>query len=410
MFNFNEWFTGFSDAESSFSIIPCYEPKSGKLLKFSFTWKIGLHIDDIEVLKYIQEKLGIGKISINREQDECKLAVSSMSDIRKLIAHFDKYKLNTTKYLDYVAFKEAHNLYFNRKVFSTELQTKLLELKNSMNTNRTDFNLPADHIKITKSWLLGLLEGDGSFHLYRGDIQAVIGITLTEIQLPVIEKIKEFLINDLGLDWYSKIKIRLTSIIAINFQKARTSTSKSSVNLKISNIYLLYNYLIPYFADVPFLTKKGKDFKDFQLICRLIYMGVHRTENIKALILKLSLTMNNNRLSTNTKKVELLSSSEWEILNNVAPAVTHLSDGRQIILSTGKINPNQSSCLYEIIKPNQEVVYTKSIAEAIKIVGGCSLTLSKSLENTESSASINGFKVKRIAVFIKSTENKEDKK
>jgi len=48
--------------------------------------------------------------------------------------------------------------------------------------------------------LLGLLEGDGSFHLYRGDIQAVIGITLTEIQLPVIEKIKEFLINDLGLD------------------------------------------------------------------------------------------------------------------------------------------------------------------------------------------------------------------
>jgi len=90
--------------------------------------------------------------------------------------------------------------------------------------------------------------------------------------------------------------------------------------------------------------------------------------------------------------------------------VTHLSDGRQIILSTGKINPNQSSCLYEIIKPNQEVVYTKSIAEAIKIVGGCSLTLSKSLENTESSASINGFKVKRIAVFIKSTENKEDKK
>jgi len=103
------------------------------------------------VLKYIQEKLGIGKISINREQDECKLAVSSMSDIRKLIAHFDKYKLNTTKYLDYVAFKEAHNLYFNRKVFSTELQTKLLELKNSMNTNRTDFNLPADHIKITKS-------------------------------------------------------------------------------------------------------------------------------------------------------------------------------------------------------------------------------------------------------------------
>ena len=59
-----------------------------------------------------------------------------------------------------------------------------------MNTNRSNFNMPENHIVITKSWLLGFLEGEGSFNLNRSTFEPVFSIFLTEKQLPVLMKIK----------------------------------------------------------------------------------------------------------------------------------------------------------------------------------------------------------------------------
>jgi hypothetical protein len=50
---------------------------------------------------------------------------------------------------------------------------------------------------------LGLIEGEGSFHLWRSDLVPVFSIVLTERQLPVLENIKKFLIQNLGFDDYS---------------------------------------------------------------------------------------------------------------------------------------------------------------------------------------------------------------
>jgi hypothetical protein len=97
-----------------------------------------------------------------------------------------------------------------------------------MNSNRTSFNIPSNHIKITTYWLLGLIEGEGSFHLWRSDLVPVFSIVLTEHQLPVIEKIKEFLIQNLGFDDNSIWKLNNSSAMGINTQKARKN-SKSSV-------------------------------------------------------------------------------------------------------------------------------------------------------------------------------------
>jgi hypothetical protein len=70
-----------------------------------------------------------------------------------------------------------------------------------MNTNRTNFCLPSHHgIKITTYWLLGIIEAEGSFNLLRNDLNPTFGIVLTELQLPVIVKIKEFLKENLGFD------------------------------------------------------------------------------------------------------------------------------------------------------------------------------------------------------------------
>lgn len=65
-------------------------------------------------------------------------------------------------------------------------------------------------------------------------------------------------------------KLKCSSIIAIRRQNARNN-SKASVLLIIKNIHILHNYLIPFFQDIEFKTKKGKDFIDFKIICKAIY-------------------------------------------------------------------------------------------------------------------------------------------
>ena len=52
-------------------------------------------------------------------------------------------------------------------------------------------------IVISDYWLLGLIEAEGSFYLDRSKLQPVFMIALTKIQLPVIKKINDYLINNL---------------------------------------------------------------------------------------------------------------------------------------------------------------------------------------------------------------------
>ena len=160
------------------------------------------------------------------------------------------------------------------------------------------------------------------------------------------------------------------------------------------------NYLVPYLDEIQFITKKGKDFKDFKLICRMLYIGAHKNNDIKSLILKLSLTMNNYRLSTNTEQVELLSNSEMDTLMSASPLIEHLGDGRQRDLATGKIIHQHSSSVYEVIKSNKEVVLTQTLFEAADVVGVNIKTLSKALDVADNNvAEIKENIVKIIAVF-----------
>ena len=66
---------------------------------------------------------------------------------------------------------------------------------------------------------------------------------------------------------------------------------KPSIILVIKN-KVLNNYIIPYLKDVKFRTKKKWDFLDFTDICKAVYKGSHRSEEIRFLI-KLSYNMNN---------------------------------------------------------------------------------------------------------------------
>jgi len=98
----------------------------GNITKFSFLFKINLHVDDKNVLFAIIELLNMVKVyNITYKSNEkrekragiylCTLRITRKEDLCKLISIFNKYHLNGIKYIDYIDFVKAYNLYFNRK-------------------------------------------------------------------------------------------------------------------------------------------------------------------------------------------------------------------------------------------------------------------------------------------------------
>ena len=404
--DFFKWFSGFSDAEGNFSIV-VLKNKLGDLSGFSFRFSIELHVDDKDALIYIKENLNIGN-EIAVYGNSCKFTVTHSKDIYVLIEIFDKYNLNTTKYLDYLDFKRAFKIYKERTK-NEEIFNNILNIKKGMNNSRTNWDLPMQHqISITDYWLLGLIEGDGSFFLDRSKMEPSFLIAQSNIQYSLLEGIKDYLVGKLGFDNYSIFKSNNSSVIAVFTGKARNNSKSMSV-LRITNVNVLTNYFIPYLDKMPFITKKGLDYKDFKLICKTVYNGSHRIADIKELILKLSYSMNNYRLSTNVytegEKLLSLPSKELAKLVSAKPTVRHLKDGRQFDIITGKaVNRRWTNCVFEVIKDTGEVSLASTLNEAAEIIGVEFRTISRhlaleTLGDSGEYVTINKYKIRRVAVF-----------
>ena len=179
-------------------------------------FRIALHRDDRGALEHIKNTLGCGRL--NTERDTLVFTISQLSDIGKiLIPLFEQFPLNSTKLLDYLAFKKAFFMFLNRKsceLNKPDLYQKILELKDSMNAKRVSYVLPLGHeIRITGNYLVGLLEGDGSFYFNKQDPTVRVTLVTTTPNRVLLEKIREFLISH--LDEYSGMLASCTKLINI---------------------------------------------------------------------------------------------------------------------------------------------------------------------------------------------------
>ena len=129
---FLNWFAGFTDAEGCFLIVGKREQnKSG--IKFIF--KIGIHIDDIATLKYIQQILGVGRIEISK--DICTYTVTKFEDIISVIIPIFTFTgLFTKKYLDFLDFKSAALIKHSKTRLTQQDRDNIINLKEKMNTKR----------------------------------------------------------------------------------------------------------------------------------------------------------------------------------------------------------------------------------------------------------------------------------
>jgi hypothetical protein len=84
-------------------------------------------------------------------------------------------------------------------------------------------------------------------------MEPVFSIKLSESQLSLLNAIKEYLKNNLGLDTYSLNKLEYSSVISIGKGKA-VNNSKPLATLTIKNTHFLNNVFMPFAS--PLLTSE----------------------------------------------------------------------------------------------------------------------------------------------------------
>jgi len=356
--DFYDWFCGLADAESCF-----FFRIRARAIEFEF--KISLHLDDLSVLLFIQEKLGIGKVDTSSGM--ASFRVNKQSELWFLIEMFEKFPLNSTKYLNYLDFKKALELYNSSK--SALTKQEINKLKCRMNKLRTDLTMPDFHkLRITPHWVLGFIEVEGSF-----SVQKVFPFSLT---FSLTQKKNTYLMKALQ-EFFQSLAI---SHNGLNKQNAirvswdnRIGNKGDITSLHVSSVDYITNVLIPFFDGLTWSSKKEKDYNDWKTVLELKKLGLHYTEQGVTVINLILSQMNLNRLSTNTAKMSQiqLDSLQRDIVKLLTgPSNLEVEkDGRILIKSLNKYYTGSGSVKVELQDKNGLIVYTfGSISECAKFL------------------------------------------
>lgn len=340
-----------------------------------------MHIDDLEVLKYIQKTLGIGTVYI--KPNIAEFVVKRFHEVETIIEIFSKTPLNSCKHLNFLNFKQAFELYTSKDIKDkNELRVQIEDLRNKMNTNRVDYSWPDRKFHITPNWLLGFIEGDGSFGIEFSrtrNSHTKLGFRLQIIQsvvdLDLLLAIKNY-INSLSVSLLNTFDQTVTidlkdqvleEGLQRNYVGLYSSTNKKIVkpnekyNLTVRDFDFIKDTLLPFFDNLTFHTKKELDYQDWKNIILLKEKGFHyTTEGLDLIELTLN-QMNSRRLSTNVNGTlpdrELLLSKINELLSR--PSNFESVDGKIYIKYIGKYYYNNTkSVSISLLDENNLVLKT----------------------------------------------------
>lgn len=291
------YIVGFIDGEGSFNITISKDIKRSSNHRVVCEMHITQNIHSIKVLETIRDYFDCGIIKVdNNITNTMKYQVNSYKDIaNKIIPFFDKYPLLTSKYLNYMNFKEAINMMIEKEHLMTEGIIKMQDLANKMNKKRSfseKFNFTTEHLikhLINPDWISGFVDGEGCFYFYIGkqknttiQLQASLEIAQNTHDILILNKIKEFL----GCG-------RLKPSLPINLEIALINPSIS--RLIISNPTDIKNKIIPFFDNYSLKTTKLLDYLDWKKLIEMKEKKYHLSEEGLNEMRKIKLNMNTNR-------------------------------------------------------------------------------------------------------------------
>lgn len=316
-----EWFCGFSEAESMF-----YISTTGAL-----SFKIKLHWDDRQTLEYVKKLLSgivnreVGVIVDSKNQHESYFIIAKYQDITEiLIPIFSKYYFTTSKFLDFQDFKAAAEIrktsYMEKRKLDKEELNKILSIKSGMNSQRLQFNInDLPKRSLTPSRLLGFVEGDGTFCIT--NMTPTFALKQHFKNIHFFYEIAEFLIK---LPYCPEIGPKIDKLNT----KPTPGVFKDSLSaclLSVTNTFQIYNYILPFFKSLKFISRKGVDFQLWELAVKLKALGHTTTPEGKNCFIEINKYIN-KRYTTNALVAEAPNLYKInEILNN--PPVYDLSSG-----------------------------------------------------------------------------------
>lgn len=130
---------GLFDAEGNFTI---RHDKKNNL--FQLVVRFSFHLDELPLLQFFKETFQCG--SIYSDKNKCEYIVTDIDALNCIFMPiFSEFLLNSSKYLNYLSFKEAFNIRLSGNHLTPESRSRMLKIKNQMNKNRIDFSLPDSH-------------------------------------------------------------------------------------------------------------------------------------------------------------------------------------------------------------------------------------------------------------------------
>jgi hypothetical protein len=187
---FEQWLVGVTDGDGNFSI----NYSNGK---WGLSYKIAQSRYNLRLLYYIKKELGVG--SVTKDNNKGQFFIRDRKHIEKIILPiFNKYPLLTSKYFDYSRFKQALYILNDDTISKEQRDKKLLILKNSKKDEDylspvwNNISLPLTGIDLiqtimTKPWIVGFIEAEGSFYLVSKDTNRIVhGFGLTQKLDPIV--------------------------------------------------------------------------------------------------------------------------------------------------------------------------------------------------------------------------------
>lgn len=304
--DFLNWLAGFTDAEGLFLINP---DNRGTSLSVVFKFSIELHVDDIEVLHKIAQTLGVGSVKLVKGRNSAIFSVYKLDDlVRVIIPVFQEFPLQTTKYLDFTCFSKAVLIKWNSetrgkgmlralKIISREDMVKIRTLKTRMNSGRLTINkkqiaLLINNISINKWWLLGFVEGEGTFGYKH--LSPYFQIAQHEKNLFVLKAIETYLLN-----LFEQDPDRVGSCFAKEFGvKYALNTRTGVYSMTVTKIDILFSYILPYFESMSFFSRKALDYQYWVISIVIHKYGYYYLPEGKKLALQISSATNKYRYTT----------------------------------------------------------------------------------------------------------------
>jgi hypothetical protein len=205
----------------------------------------------------------IGNIVDSKNQHESYFTISKFQDIQEiLIPIFSLYYFTSSKYLDFQDFKNAAEIkkasFLEKRKLNNEELDKILNLKLGMNSQRKFFDVNTlPKRTLTPYRLLGFVEGDGTFCL--PNMIPTFAIKQHSKNIHFLYEIAEFF-NKLPYNPEIGPKFdQLNTKPTPGVHNSNFETGMSS--LSVTNILQLYNYILPFFKNLKFKSRKAIDFQ-----------------------------------------------------------------------------------------------------------------------------------------------------